>query len=163
MVMGHFIKRELESLFVHRFSNDTMPFYRVFINSSHYWILSGLLMAYSLYIRNYTEPIYPIWVRYIFIGCFCFFEFMNFACHIVLRNLRPEGTRKRGIPYVSVSKRSRDLVLDLYLALITSGKLCLGLLLLSSLSLWLVIMNISEHRMFVPSNINWTDDYMGTE
>ena len=36
LVIGHYAKRELESAFVHRFSNATMPFNRIFINSSHY-------------------------------------------------------------------------------------------------------------------------------
>lgn len=103
--MAHFIKRELETLFIHRFSNDTMPFYRVFINSSHYWLLSGFLMAYGLYTPNYIQPSYPMCLRYVIIGCFCLFEFMNFSCHIVLRNLRPKGTKKRGIPHVSVSEK----------------------------------------------------------
>lgn len=44
-IMGvtHFIKRQLETKFVHVFSRKTMPFQRVFINSAHYWILFGLL------------------------------------------------------------------------------------------------------------------------
>lgn len=37
MTVLHFAKREYETLFIHRFSNATMPIKRIFINSAHYW------------------------------------------------------------------------------------------------------------------------------
>jgi len=56
MLFLHYIKRELETLFVHRFSNDTMPFFNVFKNSTHYWILLGVGAMYFLVHPKYTPP-----------------------------------------------------------------------------------------------------------
>lgn len=100
MVLGHYFKREYETLFVHRFSNDTMPFFNVFKNSAHYWLLLGVGAMYFFLHPLYTPP---AWIsdtnQYILTGAFFFFEFMNFQCHGVLRDLRKPGTTERGIPY----------------------------------------------------------------
>lgn len=42
LIIFHFLKREIESLFVHRFSTATMPIVRLLINCSHYWFVSLL-------------------------------------------------------------------------------------------------------------------------
>ena len=49
LILIHFIKREVETVFVHRFSNATMPFMNIFRNSAHYHLLSGLLIAVAIY------------------------------------------------------------------------------------------------------------------
>ncbi len=99
MVLLHYFKREFETLFVHRFSNDTMPFMNVFKNSTHYWILLGFGSMYFFLHPNYTPP---SWandsIHMILCAAFIFFEFMNFMCHMVLRNLRAPGSSERGIP-----------------------------------------------------------------
>jgi very-long-chain enoyl-CoA reductase len=99
MVIGHYLKRELETLFVHRFSNDTMPFMNLFKNCGHYWVIFGLVNMYFFLHPDYTPP---SWANekifLIFAGLFAFFEFMNLMCHITLRNLRKPGTTERGIP-----------------------------------------------------------------
>lgn len=62
-VTFHFLKREYESVFVHRFSNSTMPLRNLFQNSFHYWVLSGLLIGYYLYSPGFLSPspiiVYP--------------------------------------------------------------------------------------------------------
>lgn len=49
MIILHFLKREYETMFVHRFSSSTMPFSNLPKNCFHYWILSGVNLAYWVY------------------------------------------------------------------------------------------------------------------
>ncbi|KAH9945415.1 3-oxo-5-alpha-steroid 4-dehydrogenase-domain-containing protein [Epithele typhae] len=105
-VMFHFIKRELETLFIHRFSHGTMPFRNVFKNSAHYHLLSGLLLAYAIYSPTYSAN--SPWIRGTIrenptflmscMGAFLFAELSNLSTHLTLRNLRPAGTTTRAIP-----------------------------------------------------------------
>lgn len=99
MVVGHYIKREVETVFVHRFSNDTMPFFNLFKNCGHYWIIFGLVNMFFFLHPDYTTPSWcsPT-LTLAFAGAFTFFEFMNLMCHITLRDLRKPGTTERGIP-----------------------------------------------------------------
>lgn len=99
MVLGHYIKRELETLFIHRFSSATMPFKNLFINCTHYWFTFALLVGYFLFHPKYTEPTYiPMNLKYVLIALFAIFQVMNLLCHNELKNLRKPGTTERGIP-----------------------------------------------------------------
>ncbi|KZT07617.1 uncharacterized protein LAESUDRAFT_742744 [Laetiporus sulphureus 93-53] len=107
MVMLHFLKRELETIFVHRFSHGTMPFRNVFKNSAHYWLLSGLALAYAVYSPTYAETSsyvhttarnYPEY-RMGCLALWAYAELSNLITHLNLRSLRPAGTTKRAIPY----------------------------------------------------------------
>ena len=102
-VLLHFIKREYETIFIHRFSSETMPWFNIIKNSTHYWLLSGLSIAYFLYHPLYTSP---SWLSnellYVFVGLFLFAEYNNYSCHVILRDLRPLNSRVRGIPYGNI-------------------------------------------------------------
>jgi very-long-chain enoyl-CoA reductase len=100
MLLVHYIKRELESLFVHRFGKSSMPFFNIIKNSAHYWILGGLLIGFELFREGYHDPVYPKWIGMVLNGVFYFSETMNFRCHLALRNLRPANTKTKGIPHV---------------------------------------------------------------
>ncbi|KZT22001.1 hypothetical protein NEOLEDRAFT_1072406 [Neolentinus lepideus HHB14362 ss-1] len=107
LVIIHFVKRELETLFVHRFSHDTMPARNIFKNSAHYHLLSGLALAYAIYSPTYSasspyirgtirnDPSFLLGSTAVWI----FSELSNLSTHLTLRNLRPAGTRTRAIPY----------------------------------------------------------------
>jgi very-long-chain enoyl-CoA reductase len=100
LVLLHFLKREFETMFVHRFSLATMPARNIFKNSGHYWVFSGLLLAYFTYAPDsptqtgsITSPLTILGVLLFIIG-----EAGNLNAHLVLRDLRREGTTERGIP-----------------------------------------------------------------
>jgi len=93
--MGHFVKRELETLFVHHFSKGTMPLLNIFKNSAYYWSFA-ILVGYFINRPDFDPPSLPI--VYSSLLSFVLCELGNFYCHIILRNLRRPGTRDRNIP-----------------------------------------------------------------
>jgi very-long-chain enoyl-CoA reductase len=97
LVVLHYVKREYETHFVHRFSNATMPFMNVFKNSAHYWLLGGLFIAYFIYHPQYTE-FHSHQTVNILAAMFLLFELGNYVSHMQLRNLRAPGTRERKNP-----------------------------------------------------------------
>jgi len=104
LVVLHYSKREIETLFVHIFSNGTMPLKNIFKNSFHYWILCGVLISTELFFF-WKDPGYTTEVQYGLAALFVLFEFLNLMCHITLRKLRSAsastekgGHTKRGIP-----------------------------------------------------------------
>jgi len=99
LVMFHFLKREFESLFVHRFSNATMPIVRLPLNCIHYWVIFAAMVGYFLFHPKYSAPFLSPQITYLLAAIFLLFEALNFQTHLVLRNLRPRGTKKRGMPH----------------------------------------------------------------
>jgi len=93
--VAHYVKRELETLFVHRFSHGTMPLSNLFKNSSYYWGFA-LLIAYFVNHPLYTPPAQPL----VILGFVIFVvnEIGNLITHLILRNLRPPGSKERRIP-----------------------------------------------------------------
>lgn len=99
MCVIHFAKRELETLFIHRFSSATMPARNIFKNSGYYWLLSGVNLAYWTYGPNSpaARPSNPM-ITYLGLALFAIGELCNFSTHVTLMNLRRPGTTDRGIP-----------------------------------------------------------------
>lgn len=96
MFTAHFLKRELETMFVHRFGNDTMPLTNIFKNSGYYWLFA-LWIAHTTLHPLYTVPASAT-QRYTGVAMFVVSELMNLKAHMDLRNLRPAGTRIRKVP-----------------------------------------------------------------
>ncbi|KAK5116381.1 hypothetical protein LTR62_007928 [Meristemomyces frigidus] len=95
----HFLKRELETLHVHRFSNATMPVLNIFKNSFHYWILAGLLIAYFSYSpSSLTASDGNTTLTALGLALYVMGEAGNAYTHLVLRSLRSPGGTERGVP-----------------------------------------------------------------
>lgn len=100
MIMLHFIKREVETLFIHRFSAATMPFWNVFRNSFFYWFSAGMVCAYFVYApfslaAHANQPA----IDALGVALYLFGEIANARVHWYLSTLRSPGGTERQIPY----------------------------------------------------------------
>lgn len=95
---GHYLKRILETLFVHRFSHSTMPLFNLFKNCSYYWGFT-VFVAYSLNHPLYTPPFFGAPQLIIGLAAFLLSEVGNLSIHLSLKNLRPAGSNARKIPF----------------------------------------------------------------
>jgi len=95
--IAHFLKREYETFFIHKFSRPTMPFFNLFKNSGYYWGFATIV-GYPLCHPQYMNPANELLTK-IGLGIFVLSELGNLTCHIMLSNLRPKGGSKlRPIP-----------------------------------------------------------------
>ncbi|OCT53323.1 putative enoyl reductase [Cladophialophora carrionii] len=99
LICLHFVKREFETLFVHRFSAATMPIRNIFKNCFHYWILSGVMIAAFIYSPSSAAAREPNSLL-LFPGLvlFALGELGNLQAHLTLKGLRSAGGTERGIP-----------------------------------------------------------------
>uniref|UniRef100_A0A0N4ZZ50 S5A_REDUCTASE domain-containing protein n=1 Tax=Parastrongyloides trichosuri TaxID=131310 RepID=A0A0N4ZZ50_PARTI len=95
--MFHYGKRLYETQYVHRFSHGTMPQINLIKNCLYYWGFSAF-MAYFINHPSYTEPYFGFMQVFLGFTGFALAEFGNYSIHILLRNLRPEGSKVRKIP-----------------------------------------------------------------
>ena len=101
----HFLKRELESQYVHIFSNASVPVSGSFKNFFHYWVIYGLIVMGELFFFKTKSSDWPRGFYWVFTAIILLLEFLNYKCHCVLRDLRlgSDGKvdpHKRGIPKV---------------------------------------------------------------
>ena len=95
---AHYLKRLLETIFVHRFSHATMPIRNLFKNCSYYWGCAAFV-AYFINHPLYQGATYGDTQVYVGLACFVFNELGNLSIHLALRNLRPAGSKVRKIPF----------------------------------------------------------------
>ena len=154
-VLFHYVKRELETLYVHVFSLDTMPVRNIFKNSFHYWVLGGALIAYFLYHPLYTEHFSHAFVT----ACAALFvaaELGNLYCHLILRWLRPAGSKVRGIPrgflfeYVTCANYTCELAAWLVFCVFTSTLTSWLFLVVSAAQIaqWSVKKHVAQRKEF---------------
>jgi very-long-chain enoyl-CoA reductase len=98
MALAHYVKRELETVFVHRFSNETMPLKNIFKNSAGYWLLFGMFTMIPLLHPSNSAMHTRKHKDTVFFLLFTLCELLNLKCHLVLKGLRRPGTTERGIP-----------------------------------------------------------------
>ncbi|CAM5135152.1 unnamed protein product [Eretmochelys imbricata] len=94
----HYIKRLIETIFVHRFSHGTMPLRNIIKNCFYYWGFAAWL-AYYINHPLYTPPSYGQKQINFAVIMFLICEAGNFSIHVALSDLRRDGSKIRKIPY----------------------------------------------------------------
>ncbi|KAL7425050.1 Very-long-chain enoyl-CoA reductase [Cryptotrichosporon argae] len=102
LTVAHFVKRELESLFVHQFSRPSIALSYIVRNCAYYWGITGLLIGLTLYrpaygavalkdsILNSPNWVYG-WTAFIVVN-----ELLNLNTHLHQRSIRtPPGTPRK--------------------------------------------------------------------
>lgn len=99
MFVLHFVKREAETIWVHRFSANSMPARNLFKNCAYYWVVAGLLCAAVVYAPSpAAAPRLLTMADAAGLALFVFGEAANASVHRALASLRSPGGTERGIP-----------------------------------------------------------------
>ncbi|KAI1433226.1 3-oxo-5-alpha-steroid 4-dehydrogenase-domain-containing protein [Xylaria sp. CBS 124048] len=102
MIMAHFVKRELEVIFVHKFSANTMPAAFIVRNSFFYWAFAGLLGALEIYApfspSARAEDFLSSPLDIVGLALYAIGELCNANVHWYLSTLRKPGETARKIP-----------------------------------------------------------------
>jgi len=92
----HFVKRILETQFIHKFSGGTLGF-RFMVRNSMYYYFFGAYVGYYVNHPLYT-PVANEQLVYIATGFFALFQVLNFWIHFQLSRLRDDNAKERKIP-----------------------------------------------------------------
>lgn len=92
----HYVKRILETFFVHRYSHGTMPMFNLFKNCTYYWAF-GAYVAWFINHPQYTSPTSQT-VSLALFGFALLCQASNFKCHQILASMRPAGSKEYVIP-----------------------------------------------------------------
>uniref|UniRef100_A0A671T5C4 Very-long-chain enoyl-CoA reductase-like n=1 Tax=Sinocyclocheilus anshuiensis TaxID=1608454 RepID=A0A671T5C4_9TELE len=94
----HYMKRIVETLFVHRLSHSTMPLCNIFKNCSYHWCFAAW-MAYYINHPLYTPSYYGEKQVKAALALFLFCQLGSFSIHMALRNLKLPSCKIKKIPY----------------------------------------------------------------
>lgn len=150
MVTLHFIKREYETIFVHRFSSETMPFFNLFKNCAYYWLIGGAALAAVTYSKWYTSTTnhFRIFAAILYTVS----ELCNFKTHTILRDLRPAGTTERKIPrglgfdLVSCPNYLFEILAWIGMSLVTNSIACWAFTAVGAVQMW--FWSVKRHRRY---------------
>ncbi|XP_067309209.1 trans-2,3-enoyl-CoA reductase-like 2b [Pseudorasbora parva] len=94
----HYIKRLVETIFIHRFSDGTLPLRTIMLLCLYYW---GFASWQAYYINHplYTPPSYGRLQIYSALAMFLVCEFGNLSVHLILNRISCNGSRPTEIPY----------------------------------------------------------------
>jgi very-long-chain enoyl-CoA reductase len=91
----HFLRRTLESAFLHAYSKPVVPLSDMLIEYVYYWGFAAWI-AWTTSSPGYRLP--PLPLLLVGISTFALAEAGNFATHLMLRRLRPIRSAERRLP-----------------------------------------------------------------
>ncbi|XP_069490946.1 very-long-chain enoyl-CoA reductase-like [Ambystoma mexicanum] len=94
----HYMKRLIETMFIHRFSHGTMPLRSMIKTCCYYWGFTAWL-AYYINHPLYTPPSYGKKQINLSLIMFLICEAGNFSIHVALNRLRANESKIRRVPH----------------------------------------------------------------